>query len=268
PRTVVRVSPIPPPDTNQALRRRGFAELLRSRLAFRLQPLVEIGADRSKQRFDLAVKEMIGALHNLLLDHNALLGLQLVDQRRHIVVRNDGVLVPMNDEPRRRAGSEEREIVQICWRADRDKAFDFWTAHQKLHPYPGAERKARDPAALGLWIDRLRPVERGRGIRQFALSVIERALAAADPAKIEPEGGEATMHKGITELVGDRGIHCPAELRVRMKDDCDRRVLLPRGVVAALDASGGAGKNNLWHCSKPRTYSPVRRRDFVALRGP
>ncbi len=57
----------------------GSAGLLRSRLALRLQPLVEIGADRSKQRFDLSVKEMIGALHNLLLDHYSLLGLELVD---------------------------------------------------------------------------------------------------------------------------------------------------------------------------------------------
>ena len=226
-----------------------FAELLRSRLALRLQPLVEIGADRCKQRFDLAVKEMIGALHNLLLDHNALLGLELVDQRRHVFVRDDGVLVPMNDEPRRRAGSQEGEIIKVGRRADRDKAFDFRTAHQKLHSYPGAEGKTRDPAALGLGIDRLRPVERGRSIRQFPLSVIERPLAAADAAKIEPERGEAAMHKGVIELIDDRVIHRPAELRVWMKDDCDRRILLSCGVVTPFDASGGAGKNNLWHCS-------------------
>src|SRR4249920_1645245 len=158
PRTVVRVSPIPPPDTNQAFRTWGSAELLRSRLALRLQPLVEIGADRSKQRFDLAVKEMIGALHNLLLDHYSLLGLELVDQRRHVFVRDDGVLVPMNDEARRRAGGEERKIIKVGRRADRDKALDFGTAHQKLHSNPGAERKACYPAALGLRIDGLRPV--------------------------------------------------------------------------------------------------------------
>src|SRR5262245_14653933 len=226
-----------------------FAELLCSRLALRLQPLVEIGADRCKQRFDLAVKEMIGALHNLLLDHNALLGLQLVHQRCHVFVRDNGVLVPMNDETRRRAGSQEGEIIKVGRRADRDKAFDFRTAHQKLHSDPGAERKTRNPAALGFRIDGLCPVERGRGIRQFALSVIERPLAAADATKIEPERGEATMHKRVIELIDDRVIHRPAKLRVRMKDDCYRRVLLSRGVVTPLDASGGAGKNNLWHCS-------------------
>src|SRR4029078_6812676 len=74
------------------------AELLRSRLALCLLPLVEIGADRSTKRFDLAVKEMIGAFHNLLLDHYSLLGLELVDQRRHVFVRADRVLVPMHDK--------------------------------------------------------------------------------------------------------------------------------------------------------------------------
>src|SRR5262245_64232771 len=69
----------------------------RCRLAFCFQPLVEIGADRSKQRFDLAVKEMIGALHNLLLDHDALLGLQLVEQRRYVFVWEHSVLVAVND---------------------------------------------------------------------------------------------------------------------------------------------------------------------------
>src|SRR4029079_15915450 len=95
-----------------------FAELLRSRLALRLQPLVEIGADRSKQPFDLSVKEMIGALHNLLLDHYSLLGLELVDQRRHVFVRDDRVLVPMNDKARWGARRQEREIVKVGRGAD------------------------------------------------------------------------------------------------------------------------------------------------------
>src|SRR5262249_14434319 len=157
--------------------------------------------------------------------------------------------VPMNDETRRRAGSQEGEIIKVGRRTDRDKAFYFRTAHQKLHSDPGAKGKTRDPAALGLRIDGLRPVEGCRGIRQFALSVIERPLAAADAAKIEPERGEAAMHEGVVELIDDRVIHRPAELRVRVKDDCDRRVLLSCGVVTPLDASGGTGKDNLWHCS-------------------
>src|SRR4029079_8751755 len=151
---------------------------------------------RSKQRFDLAVKEMIGALHNLLLDDYSLLGLKLVDQRRHILVRDDGVLVPMNDEAGGRAGRQEREVVKVGRRANRNKSLDLRTAHQKLHSYPGAERKARDPAALGLWIDGLRPVECSRSIRQFSLSVIERALAAADPTEIEPQRRETAVHVG------------------------------------------------------------------------
>ena len=39
----------------------------------------------------------------------------------------------------------------------------------------------------------------------------------------------------------------PAELRVRVQHDGDRRVLLPRRMVAALDASGRTSENNLRH---------------------
>src|SRR5690349_22091634 len=68
------------------------------RLAFGLQALVEISADRSEQSFHLAVKEMIGALHNFLLDHDALLGLELVDQRGDVLMRHDRILVAVDDE--------------------------------------------------------------------------------------------------------------------------------------------------------------------------
>src|SRR5262249_38278570 len=94
------------------------AKLLRCRLAFSLQPLVEIGADRSKQRFHLAVKEMIGALHNLLLDHDPLLGLELVDKRRDVLVRHNRIFVAMNDQARGGAGRQERKVVKVGGRTD------------------------------------------------------------------------------------------------------------------------------------------------------
>jgi hypothetical protein len=45
------------------------------------QPLVEILADRGHQRLDPAVEEMVGAGNDLLLDDDAVLGLQLLDWR-------------------------------------------------------------------------------------------------------------------------------------------------------------------------------------------
>ena len=97
--------------------------------------------------------------------------------------------------------------------------------------------------------------------------LIERTLAAAGATKIEPQRREAAVHEGVVELVDDRVIHRPTELWMRMKDDCDRRVLLARRVVAPLDAPGGAGEDDLRHGSQPRTCSPCRRQDLLCSGG-
>ena len=47
-----------------------------------------------------------------------------------------------------------------------------------------------------------------------------------------------------------------AELRVRMQHDGDRRVPLPRRMVAALDSSGGTGEDDFRHCDRPRNGMP------------
>src|SRR5262249_10921884 len=146
-----------------------------------------------------------------------------------------------------RAGGEEGEIVEVGGRRDRDEALDLWPAHQQLHADPGAEREAGDPAAARLRVDRLRPVERRGGIRQFAGTMIERALAAADAAEVEPQDREIAVREGIVELVDDLVVHRAPELRVRVQDDRDRRVLLLRRVEPAFDPSGGSGENNLGH---------------------
>jgi hypothetical protein len=55
------------------------------------------------------------------------------------------------------------------------------------------------------------------------------------------------MHERVIELVDDLVVHRPAELRVRVQDDRDRRVLLARRVVAAFDAPRGTGENDFRH---------------------
>ena len=116
---------------------------------------------------------MVGARDHLLLDDDALLGLELVDQAGDVLVRHHCILVAVNDHARRRAGGEKRKIVEVGGRSDRDEALDFGPPHEQLHADPGAEREARDPAAPGLRIDRLRPIERRSRIRQFPLAVVE-----------------------------------------------------------------------------------------------
>ena len=48
------------------------------------------------------------------------------------------------------------------------------------------------------------------------------------------------MHEGVIELIDDLMVHRAAELRMRMQHDADRRVFLPRRMVAAFDAAGQA----------------------------
>src|SRR6516165_4778956 len=214
-----------------------------------LEPFIEIAADRRHQRFDFAVKEMIGAGHDLLLDHNALLRLELLDQIGHVSMRHHGVFVAMDNEPRRRAGREERKVVEIGRRCDRDETLDLGSAHQKLHANPGAERKAGDPATARLGIDRLRPVQRRGGIRQFTDAVIETALATPNAAKVETQRGKAPVHEGVIELIDDLVIHRTAELWMRVQHDADRSVLLLGRMITAFDAAGRTCENHFGHCS-------------------
>ena len=93
----------------------------------------------------------------------------------------------------------------------------------------------------------LRPVERGGRIRQFARAVVERALAAADAAEIEAQHREVAVHEGVVELVDDLMVHRAAELRVRMQHDGDRRILLPRRMIAAFDPAGRTGEDDFGH---------------------
>ena len=82
---------------------------------------------------------------------------------------------------------------------------------------------------------------------KFAGAVVERALAAADAAEIEAQHREVAVHERVVELVDDLMVHRAAELRVRMQHDGDRRVLLPRRVIAALDPAGRAGEDDFRH---------------------
>ena len=56
------------------------------------------------------------------------------------------------------------------------------------------------------------------------------------------------MNERVIELIDDLVVHRPAELRVRVQDDRDRRVLLARGMIPALDPSCGTGENDFRHC--------------------
>jgi len=77
--------------------------------------------------------------------------------------------------------------------------------------------------------------------------VVERALAAADAAEIEPQHRESAVHEGIIELVDDSGGSSTAELGVRMEHECNRRVFDARRMIPALDPAGRTVKMTSGH---------------------
>src|ERR1051326_3204657 len=112
-------------------------ESRRAGLAVALEALVEIQAHGLHQGLDLAVEEMVRARNDFLIDDDALLGLELLDEAGHVLGRDDGILVAMDDEARGRAGREEREVIEVGRRADRNEDLDPRPPHQKLHADPG-----------------------------------------------------------------------------------------------------------------------------------
>jgi hypothetical protein len=225
------------------------------------QASIEIIGAFAHQGIHLAGEEVVGTGHGLLRDENALLRLELFDQPLNILFRSDAVGIAMDDEAGGRAGCQEREVVSVGLRRDRDEAFYFGAAHQELHADPRPERIAGNPAALGIGMERLHPVERAGCIRQFARAMIESALAAADAAKIEAQRREAALLEHIEELVDDLVVHRPTELRVGVQDDRDRRVLLLRRLIAAFETAGRAVEDDFRHrnsIAKRRVPSTVR----------
>ena len=156
-------------------------------------------------------------------------------------------LSPWTNRPGGGAGRQEGEVVERRRRRDRDEALDLRAPHQKLHADPGAEREAGDPAGPRLGADGLRPIERRGGVRQFARAVIEVALRAADAAEVEAQHREAALGEGVVEAVDDLVVHRPAELRMRMQHDRDRRAALLGGVKPALEAAGRSGEDDFRH---------------------
>ena len=221
---------------------------------------IEIAGNRLHQRLHPVLEEMVRTWNGLLIDHDALLGLQFLDQRRDILGWRDDILLAMDDEARRWAGRQKREIVTVRLRCDRDEAFHLGPAHQQLHSDPGAKGKPGHPTGPCLRVDGLRPVECRRSVRQFAGAVVERALAAADAAKIETQHRKTPRHESIVDLIDDRMVHAATKLGVRMQDHRYRGIFLLRRVIAAFETAGRTGKNdfrhrNPWQIGRPRAGS-------------
>src|SRR5262252_2800340 len=94
--------------------------------------------------------------------------------------------------------------------------------------------------------------------------MVKRALAAPDAAKVEAQHGKIPMHESVVELIDDLMVHRAPELRVGVQHDADRSVFLAGRVVAALDAPGGAGEDDLGHERFEPRYRPAPDREQTA----
>ena len=196
----------------------------------------------------IVAEEVVCALDFLVGDGDPLLLAQLADQGMCVLGRGHAVGGAVHDQPGRRARRKEAEIIHVGRGRHADEAGDFRAAHQKLHPDPGAEAEARDPAMLAVGVHRLQVIQGRCRIRQFADPLVELALAAPHPAKVEAHHGEAQLVECVMEVIDDAVVHRPAILRVRVQDDGKGGVGLARlRVISALEPAFGTGKNQLWH---------------------
>ena len=183
----------------------------------------------------------------LVVDRDVALGPQLVDQLLHRVRGDHRISGTLNDDARSGAGREEAEIVHVGRRRNRDETPDFRTPHQQLHPDQRAKAVAGHPGGASLWVDRLDPIKRGRGIGQFADPVVKAALAAADAAKVEPQRCKPAGLKGLVHRLSDPVVHRAAGLRVRMKDHRDRCARAAGRLKTPFETAFGSGKDHCGH---------------------
>src|SRR5690606_2574703 len=136
-----------------------------------------------------------------------LLRAQLLDQLGYRLWLHHGVRRALNEDARGRAGREERKVVHVRRRRDRNKAADFGAPHQELHADQRPETDTCNPSGLRLGMDRLYPIERCSCIRQLTDAVVEAALAAADAAEVEAQRCKASVDNGLVEALDDAVAH-------------------------------------------------------------
>lgn len=226
-----------PPETGEA------GELILPLLQRRVQVVV----DHFHQLDAVVLQEVVAALQHAVVDLDVLLFLELLRQFVDADDGDDVVLVAVHDQARRRAGRQEREIVDVGRRGDGDEARDFRPAHHQLHGHPGAEGKAADPATPRVRVMRLHPVQGRGGVRELALAVVEHALRAADATEIESQSREAALHETLVKRIDDLVAHGAAVLRMRVQQQRHRRVGDLGVMIAAFEAAFGSVEDDFRH---------------------
>lgn len=218
---------------------------------------VEIIVDRFHELLQLMLEEMVRTRDFVVMDGDVLLGAQLVDQLLHSARRHHFIRRALNDYAGRRAGCKEGKVVHIGGRCDGYKAANLWPPHQQLHPDPRAEAETGDPGGLCFGMEALHPIERGGGVGQLAHAIIERALAAANAAKVEAERGKATTLERLVESLRDAVVHCAPTLRMRVQDHGYGRAGTGSWAETTFKTAFGTRENDCWHCDLTGKNEPA-----------
>ena len=188
-----------------------------------------------------------------MMNRDVALRSQLVDQLLDGTWSDNLVGLALNDDPRRRAGRKETEIVHVGRRCDRDESPDFGPPHEELHPDPGAKAHARNPGRFRFGMDLLHPVERRGGVAELADAIVENALALSDSPEIEAQRRKAALDERLIKQLDDLVVHRTARLGVRVQNQRDRRPWTGTWVKTTFEASLGTGKYDFghekWRCS-------------------
>ena len=71
--------------------------------------------NRLLQLFFLAGKEVVGPFDDAVVDFDATLGAQLFDQLEDLILRDEIILIALNEQTGVRAGCQEGEVIQVRW---------------------------------------------------------------------------------------------------------------------------------------------------------
>ena len=123
-------------------------------------------------------------------------------------------------------GARKLKSYMLAGGLTETKAGDLGPPHQQLHADPGAEGETRDPAMLGVGVHRLQVVERrGRIAEALPMPWSYSPWLRPTPRKLKRRTVKPILVKRVMQVVDDAVVHRAAELRMRVQDDGDRRVL-------------------------------------------
>ena len=170
--------------------------------AARVQPLVEIIVDALHQQVELVGEEMVGAGDGVVVDGDVPLGAQLVDQlldRAGVTTSSASPWMMMPDDGQ---GARKLKSYMLAGGAIEMKPLISGRRIRSCMPIQAPKlTPATQVVSASGWICWTQSSAEAAS-RQLADAIVERALALADAAEIEAQGGEAAPDESLDRAIG------------------------------------------------------------------